>query len=119
MPGGRRLGRRDARSARFPHQLALAALPIAFLDGFALVVRLLALGEAQRQLADAALVEEQAHRHKGHAVALDRPDQLVPLLLVDQQLSQALGLVLEGLGRVRIFRDMDVEEVKLPSLMPA
>src|SRR5690606_10576765 len=47
------------------HQAGLVALPVAVLDGVALVGHLLAASEAELHLGDAAIVEIDRHRHEG------------------------------------------------------
>src|SRR3546814_3897135 len=52
------------RSSAVLHQPCLVALPVAFLDRLALVVRLLALGEREFDLGAAAVVEIDRERHE-------------------------------------------------------
>src|SRR5689334_20324567 len=88
----------DCFSSPCPQQAALLAAPIALLQGLALVVQLLALGNGQQQLCAAAFVEIQFERDQRQPLAVDRADQFVDLLLVQQQFSRALGLVVEAIG---------------------
>src|SRR5688572_456360 len=95
-----------------PQQTALLALPVAALLGLALVPLLLALGEAELDLGDAARVEVERERHEGHALARDGADQAAQLALVDEQLSRPLRLVVELVAAV-ILGDMGVEQPQL------
>src|SRR4249919_2116638 len=70
------------------HDPLLLARPVAFLAGFALVVRLLALGQRYLGLDLVALPIEGGDHH-GVAVALDAADQAVDLATVQEQLARA------------------------------
>src|SRR6266567_4245918 len=72
-------------SALVPHQPAALARPVALLLGLALVVQLLALGERDLDLGAALVVEIDLQRYDRHALALDRPHQLVDLPPVQQE----------------------------------
>src|SRR5690606_13405273 len=61
-PAPMRRGRARRASAAIPQQAALLAFPVAILLAGALVVRLLALGEANQKLRNAALVEIELER---------------------------------------------------------
>ena len=98
-----------------PHQPRLVALPVALLFGLALVVQLLALGDAQFQLGDALGVEIELQRDQRHAFALDGDGQLGGLALVHQQLARALGLVVEAAG-LGVFGDIGVDQEDLAIL---
>src|SRR6476659_167222 len=93
-------------------QAAALALPRALLLGFALVVQLLALGERELHFGAPLLVERALERHEGHALALDRADQLVDLPLVQQQLARALRRVIEAAGLL-VFGDVGVDQPDL------
>src|SRR5271165_5362001 len=95
-----------------PHQAALLPAPVALLHRLALVVQLLALGERELQLGAAALVEVKLERDQGHAFAVDRADQLVDLLSVQQQLARPLGQMIEAVG-LQIFGNIGVDEPDL------
>src|SRR5690606_23066008 len=81
---------RSGLVALLEQPLALA-LPLAFALGFALVVLLLALGQADLELDPAARVV-QVERHQRVAGALDLADQLVDLRGVKQELARARGV---------------------------
>ena len=80
-------------SAPITHQPALVALPVAVGLGGALVVGLLALGQGDFQLHQAAVVEIEPGRDDRAALALDGADQLVDLLAVQQQFALPPRLV--------------------------
>ena len=75
----------------------LLALPFAFFDALALVGFVLAFGEADFHFGDAAFVEIDAKWNEGHALALDRTQQLVHLTLVQKQTPRAMRLMLQML----------------------
>src|SRR5678815_4930255 len=87
------------RGACFP--LGLAAL-----DGLALVVRLLALREADRDL-DAAVLQVDAHRDERHPLLDGLADQFPDLRPVQQQLPLAQGLVI-AVAAIAVRADVDV-----------
>src|SRR5690606_11064929 len=94
----------EARRARaspllgpLAQQALLLALPVALLLGLALVVLLLALGEADLHL-HAALGVMQVERHQRIAALLHLADELADLLGVQQQLARA-GRVRAHVGR--------------------
>ena len=72
------------------HGRARLAIDLALLDRVALVVRLLALGERQRQL-DAPVLEIHPQRHERHAALDGLADQLPDFVAVQQQLSARIG----------------------------
>src|SRR5258705_5669510 len=88
----------EGKSPLIAHQAALFAVPVALLLGFALVVQLLALGERKLDLGAALVVEIELERHQGHALPLDRADQLADLALVQQQFARTLRRVIEAPG---------------------
>src|SRR5579864_6072881 len=94
-------GARSARHAPAQQPLLLAG-PFALLDGRALVVLLLALRKADRQL-DAALRVVQVDRCDRVAGALDLADQAVDLLAMHQQSARArrIGMHVRRSGRER------------------
>jgi hypothetical protein len=63
------------------------------LDGFALVVRLLALRQPERDL-DVPVLEVHPSRHERHPALDGPPDQLPDLLSVEQELALAGGRVI-------------------------
>src|SRR5262245_26896141 len=79
------------------HHALLFALPVAFLARFALVVRLLALGERDFGLDLVAFPVERGG-HQGVAVALDATDEVVDLGPMQQQLARA-AIVGHHVGR--------------------
>src|ERR1044072_560572 len=93
-------------------QAPLLAVPVALLLALALVVQLLALGERELDLGAALVVEIELQRHQGHAVALDRADQLVDLALVQQQFARTLRRVIEAPG-LQIFGDVGIDQPDL------
>src|SRR5258707_13449348 len=92
-------------SAR-PRRSAIAALlpaPIALLLGLALVMQFLALGDGEQQLGAAAFIEIELERDQRHPLAVDRAQQFVDLLSMQQQLARPFRLVIEATG-LQIFR---------------
>src|SRR5512143_735926 len=71
-----------------PQRALFFPIPVAFLLGVALVVVLFAARECDLDL-DAIVLPVHRGRHDRVALALDRTDQLVDLLLVQQQLARA------------------------------
>src|SRR6185295_3709098 len=108
-----------ARTLSLPprlHRGARLAIGLALLHRLALVVLLLAPGEADGHL-DAAVLEVDAQRHERHP-ALDRlADQLANLALVQQQLAAAQRLVV-GVAAVAVGADVDDVEEHLAVLDP-
>src|SRR3954451_16345034 len=78
-------------SALGAQQPLLLALPLAVLLGVALVVLLLALGEADGHL-DAGLRVVEVERHQRTTALLHLADELAQLLRVQQQLARARGI---------------------------
>src|SRR3984893_5028503 len=74
-------------------QAPALSVPGSLLFSFALVVQLLAARQSELDFRPPLVVEVKLERHDGHAVALDRADQLVDLPLVQQQLARPLGRV--------------------------
>src|SRR5262249_3593924 len=105
----------EAGSAALAHQPRLVALPVARLLGLALVRLLLALGEAELALGDAALVEIERERHQRHALPADGADHAAQLLLVDEELALAARLVVEARRRL-VLGDVGVDEPELAAL---
>src|SRR5262249_40996292 len=77
----------------FFYGCARFARGFAALDGLALVVRLLALCEADRDL-HAPVLQVHADGHDRHAALGRLPNQLADLLPVQQQLAPPLGIVI-------------------------
>src|SRR5579862_269574 len=75
----------------FPEKSLLLALPVPILLRFALVMLLLALREADRDL-HATLVVMQVDRHQRVAALLDLADELADLFRVEQELARARGI---------------------------
>src|SRR3989338_4610211 len=94
------------------HQARLLAVPVALLYRRPLVLMAAALGDRQLDLGDASIIEVDAERHKGHALAVNLAQQPVDLALVHQELAGGPGLVGGGTGG-GVFRDVGVVEVKL------
>src|SRR5262245_47012783 len=99
-------------SALGPQQPATLALPTALLFGLALVVQLLAARERELDLGAALGVEIELERHERHAIALDRPHQLVNLPAVQEQFAHALGRMIEAAG-LQVFGDVGIDEPDL------
>ena len=97
-------------------QAGALALPVAVLDGLALVVRLLAGDQRDLDLGAAARVEIDLQRHDGAALALDGADQLADLLAMQQQLARPARLVIEAVAR-GVFRDMGVDQPGLAACL--
>src|SRR5690606_30528456 len=94
-------------SSAFAHQPRLVALPVPVLHGLPLVMGFLAFGQGQFHFRASAGVEIDRQRDQRHALPLDRPDQLLDLPVVQEQLARTLGLVIEAVavaefGNVRI-----------------
>src|SRR5579863_8415695 len=89
----------QAPSSPATKQSRPVALPVAFLLGRALVVLLLALGEADLQLG-AAVLPVQLQRHDGVSAPLGGADQAVELAPVQQQFARAhrIGHLVRGGG---------------------
>src|SRR5437763_3263068 len=94
------------------HKPSALAFPRALLLCLALVMQLLALGERELHLGAPPIVEIELERHQRHALALDRPDQLVDLPLVQQQLARALRRMVEAAG-LPIFGDVGIDQPDL------
>src|SRR5271165_1902574 len=76
----------SASAAQRLHDPALVALPISIFFIGALVVLLLALGQADLELGSPVL-PVQLQRHDGVTAALHRPDQMIELAATQQQLA--------------------------------
>lgn len=96
------------------HGALLFALPVAFLLGIALVVRLLALGQANFHLHLVALPVE-GHGDEGVALALDGADERVDLFPVQQHFARAavVGHHVGGGADERRDRGADQEDFAL------
>src|ERR1700748_2690113 len=81
-----------------PHHPGLVSLPVALLLGLALVVQLLALGDAQFHFRPALGIEIHFERYQRHAFALDGGRQLRRLALVNQQLPHPFRFMVEPAG---------------------
>src|SRR5215207_5660312 len=90
-------------------------LPVAVLDGLALVVRLLAGDQGDLDLGAAARVEIDLQWHDGAALALDGADQLVDLGAMQQQLARSARLVIEAVAR-GVDRDVGIDQPGLAAL---
>src|SRR5207244_8899153 len=66
---------------------ARLAVRLAALEGLALVVLLLALGEAHRHF-HAAVLEVEPHRHERHPLFDSLPDQLADFVAVEQRSAE-------------------------------
>src|SRR6185437_12064958 len=97
------------------HQAALLALPIPLLLRLALVMQLLALGQAELDLGDPALVEIYLEGNDSHALALNGAGELADLLAMQQQLARTRGCMTVAAG-LHIFGDVGVDQVKLATL---
>src|ERR1700716_4063486 len=62
--------------------------PIALLLGLALVMQFLALGDGEQQLGAAAFIEIELERDQRHPLAVDRAQQFVDLLSMQQELAR-------------------------------
>jgi hypothetical protein len=75
-------------------------------------VQLLAARERELQFGAALFVEIELERYERHALALDRAGELLDLAAVQQQLTDALGRVIEA-PALQIFGDIRIHEPKL------
>src|SRR5262245_37633253 len=89
-------------------QAPALAFPAALLLGLALVVQLLAAGEGEFELSAAFLVEIELQRHEGHTFTLHRPDQLVDLPPMEQELAQPFRVMIEATA-LQVFGDVGVD----------
>src|SRR5262249_53956876 len=96
------------------HCRARLAVYLSLPDGLALVVRLLAAGQADGEL-DLPALEIQAERNQGHSLLDGVPDEFPGLLAVQQQLAAPRRLML-GVAAVCILRDVDVVDEDLAAL---
>src|SRR5918993_693908 len=87
--------RQMAGSTVLAHQPLLIPLPVALLDGLALVVDLLAPRQRQLDLRPAGRVEVDRQRDQSQALAGDRTVQLGDLTALEQQLALPPRLVVE------------------------
>src|SRR5689334_19395421 len=94
------------------HQAGAASLPVAIAFGLALVGLALAVRDAEFDLGAAALVEIDRQRYDRDPLALDRAEESVHLLSVQQQFARPCRLVVE-MRRGLVFRDVGVDEIKL------
>ena len=83
-----------------PQQPRLVALPVALLFGLALVMQLLALGDAQFDLGPALGIEIHLQRNQRHALALDGGGELGASGLCTSSLRVRLGSWLKRLAWV-------------------
>src|SRR3712207_797596 len=97
---------------RRAEQPLLLALPVALLDGRALVVRLLALSEAELNLGPATGREVEGEGHQRHALTPDRAGQPRHLAPAQQELPRAPRLVVEAVAAV-VLGYVGVEQPKL------
>src|SRR3954469_17960479 len=95
-------------------QPQLLALPVAFLDRRALVVELLALGQAEFHLGPAPWREVERQRHQCHAVTPHRPEQPAHLAPAEQQLAAPARLVIEPIAAVELG-NVGVEQPEFPA----
>src|SRR6478672_1010986 len=112
--GSGALSRANRRVAA-AHDPLLLAVPLAILDRRALVVLLLALRKADRQL-DAALAVMEVDRRQRVAGALDFADQPVDLLAMQQQASRSRRIGTHVRGRRGQRRDMRADQHQLAVL---
>src|SRR3954469_14281409 len=103
---------RPMASSPRAQQAALLATPVTLLLGLALVVQLLALGDRELHLGPAALVEIEFERNQRHAFTIDRAEQLVDLLAMQQQLARTLWFVIEAIG-LQVFGNVGVDQPDL------
>ncbi|MPL60701.1 hypothetical protein SDC9_06262 [bioreactor metagenome] len=90
-------------------------VPVALRLGFALVGKLLALGDAKQQLHPALLVEIHLQRHDGHALAPGGIPQPRELALRDEELAPAPLLMAED-ARLLVGGDVAVDQPQLTPL---
>src|SRR4051794_9751969 len=95
-------------------QPQLLALPVALLDRRALVVELLALGQAEFHLGPAPWREVERQRHQGHAIAPHGPEQPAHLTPAEHQLAGPARLVIEPIAAVELG-DVGVEQPEFPA----
>jgi len=94
----------------------LLPVPIAALFRLALIVQFFAPRQCQLQLRTSAIIEINPERDKGHALSLDRSNELVGFPLVKKKLSRAARFVVEPV-RLEIFRNVCVDKVDLAILL--
>src|SRR6056297_3702831 len=99
--------------AVFLEKPLLLPVPVALGGGLALVVGLLALGDPDLDLGDAAMVEVQDQRHERHALALSLVPQARQFLARYQELAPAALLVTECLGLL-VRRDIGIDQPQFP-----
>ncbi|CAK9067298.1 Type-5 uracil-DNA glycosylase (TTUDGB) (Uracil/hypoxanthine/xanthine DNA glycosylase), partial [Durusdinium trenchii] len=95
----------------------IRAVLVAALDRLALVDRLLALGEPDLKLGEAASVEIQAQRNDRPPFACHRPGQLGDFLAAEQEFAAPPRLVIEPV-RPGIGRNVRIDEEHLVILRP-
>src|SRR5215472_3341629 len=81
-----------------PQDASAATLPITLLVSLPLISFPFPTGEAELDFGPAAFVEVDGQRNHRHPIALDRPQQSVHLLAMEQQLTRPPWLVIE-MGR--------------------
>src|SRR5215213_4060175 len=111
-PGCPRSGLSLSSVAQQPRALAL---PVAVLDGLALVMRLLAGDQGDLDLGAAARVEIDLQWHDGAALALDGAYELVDLGAMQQELARPARLVIEPVAR-GVDRDVGIDQPGLAAL---
>src|SRR3954462_14367464 len=104
-----------ARLTSIPQQSRFIPRPVALLFGLALIVQLLALGDADLDLGLALGVEIQLQGNKRHALALDGGREPVGFAFVHQELAAALGLMVEAAG-LGVFGDIAIDQPQLAIL---
>src|SRR5215831_12803165 len=94
------------------HQPAPLAIPIALFPALALVVQLLALGEAKLDLDQPSSVEIELERHDRHPLPLYRAHKAIKLTLVQQELARSRRLMV-GASALGILGNMSVDQIEL------
>src|SRR3984893_12085631 len=94
-------------------QPAALALPAAFLFRLALVVQFLAARQRKLDFGATFVVKIELERDESHSLALNRSDELADLPPVQEQLTQALGGIIEA-APLEVFGDVGIDEPDLP-----
>src|SRR5437667_6873629 len=92
------------------------AAGVALGDGAALVIRLLALGDANLELRH-PVADVELERHEREPLRLGAPDQLGDLVAMEEQLARPSRLVVVPVSLL-VWRDMRPDQPCLPLLDP-
>src|SRR3990170_1447222 len=97
------------------HEAAFLTLPIALLLGLALVMQLLALGQAKLHLGDPARIEIELERNDRHALPLNGAGETPNLFPVQQKLA-APRRSMTAAASLGVLGDVGVDQIKLAAL---